>query len=105
MGNKDKNQEKKRQRVSSSDAQAEVAEVAEETNGKQDGTFITLTVTEYQALIEKITYIEDKAKASDNRILSLEARLDDAQVEIVPEKEAWRNQQNNGRNKRITQVH
>lgn len=79
MGNKDKNQEKKRQRVSSSDAQAELAE---ETNGKQDGAFITLTVTEYQALIEKITHIEDKAKASDNRILSLEARLDEAQVEI-----------------------
>ena len=77
MGNQDK--EKKRQRVSSSDAKAETNE---EAINSQDGTLISLTVTEYQVLIAKITSLEDKHKASDNRILNLEARLDEAQAEI-----------------------
>ena len=77
MGNQDK--EKKRQRVSSSDAKAETNE---ETMDSQDGALISLTVTEYQVLIVKITSLEDKHKTSDNRILNREARLDEAQVEI-----------------------
>ena len=77
MGNQDK--EKKRQRVSSSDAKAETNE---EALASQDGALISVTVTEYQVLIAKITFLEDKHKVSDNRILNLEARLDEAQAEI-----------------------
>jgi len=77
MGKQDK--EKKRQRVSSSDAKAETNE---EAIDPQDGALISLTVTEYQVLIAKITSLEDKYKASDSRILNLEARLDEAQTEI-----------------------
>ena len=50
MGNQDKG--KKRQRVSSSDAKAETNE---EAMNSQDGALISLTVTEYQVLIAKIT--------------------------------------------------
>lgn len=77
MGNQDK--EKKRQRVSSSDAKAETNEEAMDS---QDGALILLTVTEYQVLIAKITSLEDKHKVTDNLILNLEARLDKAQAEI-----------------------
>lgn len=48
----------------------------------QDGALISLTVTEYQILIAKITSSKDKHKVSDNQILNLEARLDEAQAEI-----------------------
>ena len=65
--------------MSSSDAKAETNEEAMDS---QDGALISLTVTEYQVLIAKITSFEDKHKASDNRILDLEARLDEAQAEI-----------------------
>ena len=65
--------------MSSSDAKAETNE---EVMNSQDGALISLTVTEYQVLIAKITGLEDKHKASDNRILNLEARLDEAQAEI-----------------------
>ena len=71
---------KKRQRVDSSDAEAEANEEAMDS---QDGALISLTViTQYQALIAKIMSLEDKYKASDSRILNLEARLDEAQTEI-----------------------
>ena len=72
MGNQDK--EKKRQRVSSSDAKAETNE---EAINSQYGALISLTVTEYQVLIAKITSLEEKHKTSDNRILNPEARLDE----------------------------
>ena len=72
MGNQDK--EKKRQRVNSSDNQ--------EAMNSHDGALISLMVTEYQVLIAKITSLKDKHKLSDNRILRLEARLDEAQAEI-----------------------
>ena len=75
MGNQDK--EKKRQRVSGAKA-----ETNEEAMDSQDGALLSLTVTEYQVVIAKITSLEDKHKASDNRILDLEARLDEAQAEI-----------------------
>ena len=65
--------------MSSLDAKAETNE---EAMNSQDGALISLTVTEYQVLIAKITSLEDKHKTSDNRILNLEARLDEAQVEI-----------------------
>ena len=80
MAEKDKSStfDKKRQRVSSSGSHVETTE---DSNNSQDGAFITLTVAEYQSLITKITHIEDKAKASDTRILKLEARLDEAQKE------------------------
>ena len=77
MGNQDK--EKKRQRVSSSDAKAETNEEAMDS---QDGALILLTVTEYQVLIAKITSLEDKHKVTENLILNLEARLDKGQAEI-----------------------
>ena len=77
MGNQDK--QKRRQRVNSSDAKAETNE---EAINSKDGALISLTVTEYQVLIAKITRLEDKHKASDNRILNLEARLDEAQAKI-----------------------
>ena len=86
MGNQDKG--KKRQRVSSSDTKAETNEEAMDS---QDGALISLTVNEYQLLIAKITSPEDKHKASDNRILNLEARLDEAQGEIDSQKSARRN--------------
>ena len=69
MGNQDK--EKKRQRVSGAKA-----ETNEEAMDSQDGALLSLTVTEYQVLIAKITSLEDKHKASDNRIVNLEARLE-----------------------------
>ena len=50
MGNQDK--EKKRQRVSSSDAKAETNEEAMDS---QDGALISLTVTEYQVLIRRLS--------------------------------------------------
>lgn len=71
--------EKKRQRVSSSDAKAETND---EVIDSQDGALISLTVTEYQVLIAKITSLRTNTKKSDNRILNLEARLDEAQAEI-----------------------
>ena len=71
--------DKKRQRVSSSDAKTETTEEAMDS---QDGALISLTVTEYQGLIAKITNLKDKHKASDNRIFNLELRLDEAQAEI-----------------------
>ena len=42
----------------------------------QDGALISLTITDYQALIANIISLEDKYKARDSRILNLEARLD-----------------------------
>jgi len=49
MGNQDK--EKKCQRVNSSDAKAETNEEAMDS---QDGTLISLMITEYQVLIAKL---------------------------------------------------
>ena len=49
----------------------------------QDGAYIKLSLKEYQNLIAKLTAIEDKTKISDQRILNLEARLDEAQGEIT----------------------
>ena len=77
MGNQDK--EKKHQRVSSSDAKAQANQEAMDS---RDGALISLMVTEYQVLIAKITSLKDQHKSSDNRILCLEARLDEAQAEI-----------------------
>lgn len=65
--------------MSSSDAKAETNEKAIES---QDDAYISLAVTDYQVLIAKITSLEDKFKASDSRILNLEARLGEAQAEI-----------------------
>ena len=74
MVNKDNQTEKRRQRVSSSEVS-----VSEDS---QDGAFIKLTVTEYQALIAKLTTIKDRDKTRNRHILNLEARLDEAQLEI-----------------------
>ena len=57
MDNQD--QDKKRQRVSSSNAKAEANQEAMDS---QDGELISLIVTEYQVLIAKITSLKDKHK-------------------------------------------
>ena len=66
--------------MSSSDAKAETNEEAIDS---QHGALIL--VTEYQVLIAKINSLEDKHKASDNRILNLEARLDEAKAPEMSE--------------------
>lgn len=74
MGNKDL--DKKRPRISSSGTDIESSEAV------QDGAFIKMTLGEYQDLILRLTAIEDNTKIREDRILNLEARLDEAQVEI-----------------------
>ena len=75
MGNNDT--DKKRPRMSSSGTGTEPSEE------HQDGAYIKLSLKEYQNLIAKLTAIEDKTKISDQRILNLEARSDEAQGEIT----------------------
>ena len=41
-----------------------------------------MTLTEYQSFLLRLTAIEDNTKIREERILNLEARLDEAQVEI-----------------------
>ena len=41
-----------------------------------------MTLTEYQSFLLRLTTIEDNTKIREERILNLEARLDEAQVEI-----------------------
>ena len=48
----------------------------------QDGAYIKMTLTEYQSFLLRLTAIEDNTKICEERILNLEARLDEAQVEI-----------------------
>ena len=79
MGKQDN--DKKRQRVSSLDGKTETNEEAMDS---QDGVLFSLTVAEYQVLIAKLRNLGDKHKASNNRILNLESRLDEAQAEIDP---------------------
>ena len=74
MGNKDL--DKKRPRISSSGTDTESIEAA------QDGAYIKMTLTEYQSFLLRLTAIEDNTKIREERILNLEARLDEAQVEI-----------------------
>ena len=47
----------------------------------QDGEYIKMTLTEYQSLILRLTAIKDHTKIWEE-IFSLEARLNEAQVEI-----------------------
>ena len=74
MGNKDL--DKKRPRISSSGTDTESIEAA------QDGAYIKMTLKEYQSFLLRLTAIEDNTKIREERILNLEARLDEAQVEI-----------------------
>ena len=41
-----------------------------------------MTLTEYQSFLLRLKGIEDNTKIREERILNLEARLDEAQVEI-----------------------
>ena len=41
-----------------------------------------MTLTEYQSFLLRLTAIKDNSKIREERILNLEARLDEAQVEI-----------------------
>ena len=82
MGNKDL--DKKQPRISSSGTDTESIEAA------QDGAYIKMTLTEYQSFLLRLTAIEDNTKIREERILNLEARLDEAQVEIQALKEQLR---------------
>ena len=73
LGNKDL--DKKRLRISSSGTDMDSIEAA------QDGEYIKMTLTEYQSLILRLTAIKDDTKIWEE-IFSLEARLNEAQVEI-----------------------
>ena len=73
MGNKDL--DKKRPRISSSGTDTESIEAA------QDGAYIKMTLTECQSFLLRLTAIEDNTKIREERILNMEARLDEAQVE------------------------
>ena len=74
MGNKDL--DKKRPRISSSGTDTESIEAA------QDGAYIKMTLTEYRSFLLRLTAIEHNTKIREERILNLEARLDEAQVEL-----------------------
>ena len=56
----------------------------------QDGAYIQMTLTEYQSFLLRLTAIEDNTKIREERILNLEARLDEAQVEIQAVKKQLR---------------
>jgi len=73
MGNKDL--DKKQLRISSSGTDMDSIEAA------QDGDYLKMMLTEYQSLILRLTAIKDDTKIWEE-ILSLEARLNEAQVEI-----------------------
>ena len=73
MGNKDL--DKKRLRISSSGTDIDSIEAA------QGGEYIKMTLTEYQSVILRLTAIKDDNKIWEE-IFSLEARLNEAQVEI-----------------------
>ena len=75
MGNKDL--DKKRPRISSSGTDTESIEAA------QDGAYIKMTLTEYQSFLLRLKAIDDNTKIREERILNLEARLGEAQVEIA----------------------
>ena len=74
MGNK--YLDKKRPRISSSGTDTESIGAA------QDGAYINMTLTEYQSFLLRLTANEDNTKIREEQILNLEARLDEAQVEI-----------------------
>ena len=74
MGNKDF--DKKRPRIRSYGTDTESIEEA------RDGSYIKMTLTEYQSFLLRLTDIEDNSKIREERILNLEAGLDEAQVEI-----------------------
>ena len=74
MANKDL--DKKRPRISSSGTNTESIEAA------PGGAYIKMTLTEYQSFFLRVTAIEDNTKIREERILNLEARLNEAQVEI-----------------------
>ena len=71
MANKDL--DKKRLRISSAG-----------TDQAQIGTYryIKMSIKECQDVIQRLTAIKDKAKISDERVLNLESRLEEAQDEI-----------------------
>ncbi|CAH3046616.1 unnamed protein product, partial [Porites lobata] len=75
---------KKRPRISSSGTDTESMEAA------QDGAYIQMTLTEYQSFLLRLTAIEDNTKIREERILNLEASLDEAQVEIQASKKQLR---------------
>ena len=80
MGNpddskKEKKGEKKRQRISSSSGN-------ENSETIQDGAFVTLKLTEYQALLHRLKAVEDTMKEREKHILQLEARLCEAETSI-----------------------
>ena len=81
MGNKDL--DKKRPRISSSGTDTESIEAA------QDGAYIKMTLTEYRSFLLRLTAIEHNTKIREERILNLEARLDEAQVELQALKGLW----------------
>ena len=72
MGNKDL--DKKRPRIGSSGTDTESIGAA------QDGAYVKMTLTEYQSFLLRLTAINTKFR--EERILNLQARLDEAQVEI-----------------------
>ena len=82
MGKKDL--DKKRPRIRCPGTDKESIEAA------QDGTYIKMTLTEYQSFLLRLTAIEDNTKICEERILNLEARLDEAQVEILALKKQLR---------------
>ena len=73
IGNKDL--DKKQLRISSSGTDMDSIESA------QDGDYIKMRLTDYQSLILRSTAIKDDTKIWEE-IFSLEARLNEAQVEI-----------------------
>jgi len=80
MGNpddskKEKKGEKKRQRISSSSGN-------ENSETIQDGAFVTLKLTEYQALLDRLKAVEDTMTEREKHILQLEARLCEAKTSI-----------------------
>ena len=72
---RNKDLDKKRLRISSSGTDMDSIEAA------QDGEYIKMTLTEYQSVILRLTAIKDDTKIWEE-IFSLEARLNEAQVEI-----------------------
>ena len=67
--------EKKRQRINSSSSN-------ENSETIQDGAFVTLKLTEYQALLDRLKAVEDIMKEREKHILQLEARLCEAETSI-----------------------
>ncbi|KAK2555489.1 hypothetical protein P5673_022827 [Acropora cervicornis] len=72
---KEKKGEKKRQRISSSSGN-------ENSETIQDGTFVTLKLTEYQALLGRLKAVEDTMTEREKHILQLEAKLCEAETSI-----------------------